>query len=297
VRGAMSGILRVVCGLLAIAWAALSLGTLVNGNFATGNLSGWNVLGSAFAVQAQGNILPIGSAYQALIGSGKDSLGDVVPALRFGKPGAVHRIARAARPRSAAAHHPANPKSNDPDYTDVPEATLESALNLPSGAIQAALPNNYLPTDGSAMYQTFTANAGDTLSFSWNFATNEEIPSQYDAALYSLQVGTNQAQVFELADTTQSSVVNQDAGEDPFTNMSGYATKTVALTVTGTYTVGFISMQTGDDAVSSATFISNVQTFSGTPITTPAPAAWSLGLLGLGFIAIYSGIRGLRRAI
>ena len=177
------------------------------------------------------------------------------------------------------------------------EATLETTLHLPAGAIQAALPNNYVPTNGSAIYQTFTATAGSTLSFNWNFATNEKIPSQYDAALYTLQVGSSPAQVFELADTTQAGVVNvAGTGASPFAMMTGYKTTTVVLASTGTYTIGFVSMQTQDDSVASATYISNVQ--GGSSISAaPAPAAWSLGLLGLGFIAIYSGVRRLRRAI
>jgi hypothetical protein len=40
-----------------------------------------------------------------------------------------------------------------------------------------------------------------------------------------------------------------------------------------------------------------VQVSGGAPLPTPAPAAWSLGALGLGFIAIYSGMRKLRPAI
>jgi len=275
-----------------VAWAALSLGPLANGNFGTGDLSGWTSLGSASVVGAQGNIVPPAGSYQAQIGSGSDSDpgGDLVPALGLARPGSGHRGARLAK-------HPGNPGSNDPNFADVAEAALETALNLPAGAIGTALPNSFAPTNGSAIYQTFTATAGTTITFNWNFATNEAIPSQWDAALYTLQVGSNQAQVFELADTTQSSVVNVvGTGANPFARMTGYKTTSVALPGTGTYTVGFISMQTGDDSVSSATYIGNVQ-IAASPSPTPAPTAWSLVLMGLGLIAVYSGVRGLRRAI
>jgi hypothetical protein len=289
--------------LFVVAWAALSLGPIANGNFATGDLTGWNTLGSASAVGTQGNIVPPTGSYQAQIGSGSDSAGGaggdggggtaVVPAFGFARRVSGHRSARAA----AAANRPGNPAPNDPNFADVAEATLETTLNLPAGAIHATLPNNFAPTNGSAIYQTFTATAGTTLSFNWNFATNEKIPSQYDAALYTLQVGSNPAQVFELADTTQAGVVNvAGTGVSPFTMMTGYKTATVVLPSTGTYTVGFISMQTQDDSVASATYIGNVQG-GGSISPTPAPAAWSLGLMGLGFIAIYSGVRRLRRAI
>lgn len=291
-----SAILRVACGLLVVAWAAFSLvGPLINGNFATGDLTGWNTLGSGAIVGAQGNIVPTTGSFQAQIGSGNDSeVASVVPAFGFAKPGSVHRSARPARP---AVSHSGNQSSSDPNFADVAEATLESTLNLPAGAIATALPNNFAPTFGSAIYQTFSATAGATLSFHWNFATNEEIPTQWDAALYSLQSGSNPAQVFELADTTQSSVLTvAGTGANPFAIMTGYKTATVVLPSTGAYTVGFISMQTGDNSVASATYIGNVQA-SGSSSPTPAPAAWSLGLLGLGFIAIYSGVRRLRRAM
>src|SRR5215472_8406463 len=84
---------------------------------------------------------------------------------------------------------------------DVPVAQEETDLNLPAGAIQAALPNNYAPTRGSVMWQTFTAHAGATFTFQWNFSTNEGLGSKWDAALYSLRRGSGQAQVFSLADT------------------------------------------------------------------------------------------------
>ena len=91
--------------------------------------------------------------------------------------------------------------------------------------------------------------------------------------------------------------MNLDAGaSSPFATMTGYKTTSVILPSTGTYTIGFISMQRLDDAVASATYINNVQV-GASPSQGPAPAAWSLGLLGLGFIAIYSGMRRLRRAI
>jgi hypothetical protein len=283
----------VVCGVVAISWFGLSIPGLTNGNFAGGSLAGWSSLGSTFAVGTQGNIAPIGGSFQALIGSGSDD--DETPSVRkLVKP----RAHRAHRSRTISAKHPINPKSGDPDFVDVPEATLETALGLAAGAIGAALPHNGAPTNGSVLYQTFAATAGSTLSFNWNFATNEDIPTDFDAALYSLKVGSNPASVFELADTSETGLVNQDPGlASNFATMTGYHLQNVSLPVTGTYTIGFLSMQTEDDEVASATFISNV-TVNGNaiPTQTPAPATWSLGLLGLGMLAIYSGVRKFRQA-
>jgi hypothetical protein len=273
-------------------------GTLTNGNFSSG-LTGWNVAGYAAAVGTQGNVVPVSGTTQGLIASGdnncpSDETDPKHAALSFfNHP----KGATAARTKSGKS---ANPK---PAYTcgsvtvaDVAEATLETDLNLPSGAIHTALPNNFAPTLGSAIWQSFTATAGSTLSFSWNFATNEVVPTQWDAALYSLQVGSNPAQVFELADTTQSSILNKSTGASPtFTLMTGYATVNIPITVTGVYTIGFISMQTGDDDVSSGTYISSVQNGSGVvPPTTPIPATGLLTLTGLVLMmAFFSGRRFL----
>lgn len=292
-----SAFLRVACGMFAVAWAALSLAPLANGTFATADLTAWNTLGNGSVVGAQGNIVPPVGSYQAQIGSGIDqgsgSGGNLlVPTFGFAKPGSDHLSGRTAPSKL--------PTAKIAFANDVTEANLETALNLPAGAIATALPNDLAPTDGSAIYQTFSALAGATLSFNWNFATNEKAGQKYDAALYTLQVGSNQAQVIELADTTQLTPSSLAAGAaSPFTIMTGYKTASVNLPFTGAYTVGFISMQTDDNVVASATYIDNVQVVGGSPapIQGPAPATWSLGLLGLGSITVYSGIRRLRKSI
>jgi hypothetical protein len=154
VKRSWSAILRVACGLLVVAWAAFSLvGPLINGNFATGDLTGWNTLGSGAVVGAQGNIVPTTGSFQAQIGSGNDSeVASVVPAFGFAKPGSVHRSARPARP---AVSHSGNQSSSDPNFADVAEATLESTLNLPAGAIATALPNNLRPLSAPRSIRLF----------------------------------------------------------------------------------------------------------------------------------------------
>jgi hypothetical protein len=272
----------IAAGLLLFASATLGLaaGPLNNGNF-NGNLSGWSTAGYAAAVGAQGSVVPFSGSFQALIASGENDCptsGDPPRAAIAVKPG-THGV----KP-----HYSCGSTS----VADVWEAALESDLNLPSGAIATALPNNQSPTYGAAIWQTFSVTAPTTLSFHWNFATNEVVPSSWDAALYTWQVGSNPAQVFELADTTQSSLLNQSAGSSPtFTTMTGYALVTIPISAAGTYTIGFISMQTGDDEVSSGTYISDVQV--GNVPTTPVPPAWGLALIGVALMSLYFGWRRL----
>jgi len=184
---------RVLAGLFVFFLAALPLpGPLQNGNFAAG-LTGWTVDGYAATGGADGNVVPVNSSAQALIASGDNDCpsdsATVAKKKTSSKPGVNAKHAAGLKKAG---------KSVKPNYTcgginiaDVPVGTIETDLNLPSGAIHAALPNNGAPTEGSAMWQTFTATAGQTISFYWNFATNEDVPTDFDAALYSLQVGGN----------------------------------------------------------------------------------------------------------
>jgi len=264
VNRALSASLRVACGLFILAWAAFAQDTLQNGTFGTGDLTGWTAQGTANVVLTQGGIVPPAVTSQVEIASGHDA-------------GTLDGASNT--------------------FADVPFANLNSPLGLAAGAFAAALPAGYTaPTNASAIYQTFTALAGATLSFNWNFATNEAIPTPNDAAICTLlQPGATNALVVGLANSQTSSFTS--AGASPFLHMTGYQTVTTTLTTAGSYTLGFISLQTNDDRKSSATYINNVTLIGGSPgpRPTPAPAAWSLGLLGFGFVAIYYGVRRLRR--
>lgn len=236
--------------LVLIAGCLFAAASIVNGAFSA-NLSGWNVAGAASAVGIQGNVIPPGGSTQALIASGTGSVNS---------------------------------------YADVPVATIEADLNLPSGAIHTALPNNYSNvTNGSAIWQTFSATAGDVVTFNWNFATNEGVPTQWDAALYSVRVGSNPATVYELADTTQTASLSTTVTGSglPFSGgkMTGYKQVSINIAATGTYTIGFISMQTGDDGVESGTYIANVGGASQAATSVPALSSWGLSILGILLLA------------
>ncbi len=57
----------------------------------------------------------------------------------------------------------------------VPVSDIEKFLGLTGGSLATIpnLPNVDTPTEGSAIQQTFTAHAGDILTFDWNFLTDE----------------------------------------------------------------------------------------------------------------------------
>ncbi|MDJ0698127.1 hypothetical protein [Mastigocoleus sp. MO_188.B34] len=57
------------------------------------------------------------------------------------------------------------------------DSDLEQFLGLSSGALDNLA--NADVTEGSAIKQTFSAQAGDVLTFDWNFLTNETTPDNF----------------------------------------------------------------------------------------------------------------------
>lgn len=58
-----------------------------------------------------------------------------------------------------------------------PVATLESTAGLASGSLDGL--GHGTVTRGSALVQTFNANAGDVLTLHWNFLSNDAVPAQF----------------------------------------------------------------------------------------------------------------------
>jgi hypothetical protein len=138
--------------------------------------------------------------------------------------------------------------------TTASDNDLEAFLGLASGTLDNLGNGNAI--QGSAIKQTFTALAGDTLTFDWNFFTNESTPSltSNDFAFYTIDFTPS---AVELADTTspnfsRSSVAN-------YIKQTGYQTVSINISQTGTYTLGLGVVDVDDDIVNSALVVDNVQ--------------------------------------
>jgi hypothetical protein len=132
--------------------------------------------------------------------------------------------------------------------------TVESFLGLAPNALNTLVSN---VTNGSAIKYTVTAAAGDTLSFDWNFLTNEAAgeTTYRDFGFVSITpVGAGGALV-KLADTTSSLVAAPAASG--FSRMTGFHTFTFTFTTAGTYTIGVGAMNAGDQTVNSALLVDN----------------------------------------
>lgn len=131
----------------------------------------------------------------------------------------------------------------------VSDSALESFLGLSAGALDAM--GNGDATKGSAMkLPTITVAAGTTLTFDWNFLTNETTPGFFynDFAFVSING------LSELADTNSRFALSPTG----FTQETGYAQFSYTFATAGTYTIGLGVVHTGDTWYDSALLVDNV---------------------------------------
>lgn len=140
------------------------------------------------------------------------------------------------------------------------------------------------PIEGSAIKQTFTASAGETLSFSWNFLTNESTgqaarndftyPDFNDFAFATVQSDSD-SKLFSLADTgsnfsNSSTFLEQETGFNTFS---------YTVPNTGSYTLGIGVVDVGEPTRVSGLLVDKVEAVPETSSTTTTSA---LGMLALG---------------
>ena len=162
------------------------------------------------------------------------------------------------------------------DTGSVSDSSLETFLGLTPGMLDVL--GNGDATVGSAIKQDISVQAGEILTFDWNFLTDETLPTPppyyHDFAFYSIVPAT-----IELADAFDPLVGSSTS----FNGETGYSTKSFIFAATGTYTLGFgVANSGGDTLFDSALLVDNVS-------VVPVPPA--LLLLGSGL----AGLAVLRR--
>jgi hypothetical protein len=109
--------------------------TLINGGFETGDFTGWTTLGeTSIETSAFGSGPTQGTSQASLSTEGAAFAGSIIEEFLGLDPGSLDNL-----------------------------GTSLDFLPFPGG----------VASQGSAIRQTFTANAGDLLTFDWNFLTNE----------------------------------------------------------------------------------------------------------------------------
>ncbi len=155
----------------------------------------------------------------------------------------------------------------------VPDSSVEAFLGLDLGSLDTLSGQDL--TSGSAIQQTFTANAGDLLTFDWNFLTNESTPTFFnDSAFVSI------SSLSTLADTTFPTFLSSLT---PFSEETGFQAFSFAVPSSGTYTLGIGVLDAVDTVVDSGLLIDNVAL---SRVSVPEPTSMfslmSLGVLGMG---------------
>jgi hypothetical protein len=101
-----------------------------------------------------------------------------------------------------------------------------------------------------------TLTAGTTITFNYDFLTNEISPGQHnDFAFWELNSGT----IHIFADTTSASLHPTTGAGNPFALETGYQTVTITITTTGTYTLGLGVMDATTTDNPSGLLIDNIQ--------------------------------------
>lgn len=105
-------------------------------------------------------------------------------------------------------------------------------------------------TNGSAISQNFFANAGDTVSMSWNYAARDYVP--YTDPSFGILVAPDGSAVIDvLASTTGPGLVTGSDG------ISGVFSFTQLLNQTGEYKLGFAVLNSVDEVLNATLFIDN----------------------------------------
>lgn len=187
----------------------------------------------------------------------------------------------------------ADTSGNDP----VSAAQLETFLNLAAGTLTG--PATFKAFNGSAIKQTFTANAGDVLTLSYDFLTNEQVNKGgiSDSSFIVLQKNGGGSPTLNLLSNTNGTFVATDplSGAGSFAPVeTGYQTFSTTLLTSGTYTLGFGVTNAVDGTLSSALLVDAITVTAGQTGggggAVPLPAA----LLAMPLAGAVAGAAGKR---
>ena len=216
--------------------------SLPNGDFELGNLSGWNTIGTVSAT-----------------GSTTVTTFDNV----------VWSIGSAG---STMAHLESSGSS---------VSNIESVLRLAAGTLNAlnTNPDNGSLTNGSALYSSFSANLGDTISFAWDYVATDYIP--FNDPAYALLIGPNSS-------TTVLASIHGLGQAVGTSGHSGWQAFNSSFSVAGNYILAFITTNDKDTALNSHLFIDGtIGSCTPTcppPVDVPEPSA--LVLFGLSLLSL-----------
>ncbi len=206
--------------------------SIVNGNFDAG-LSGWSTLGDA---SVQGGQLTLNTS--TVVADDQDALGNPIATLN----------------RSG---------------TDAVDASLlTTATALAAGALDVSMFES--ATEGALASQSFSGNAGQTLSFLWNFGTRDSFADYAFLVLDGVLV--------RLAGSADAALT----GTGDALLETGFSLYSLTLGSSGIHSLAFGVVDVGDTSMLSMLSIDQVQLSQSNDV--PEPASLALVALGLGLL-------------
>jgi hypothetical protein len=220
---------------------------LLNGSFESANLSGWTVAGACSVQSASFGISPAAGTYQAVLETATDSTQSIAGNVGLSGP------------------------------------LGESALGLQSGSLEGL--GNGTPIWVTGINQAVSLQAGQTVTFSWDFLTNQTYndgtslsirpdANNDDFGFFAVVDPLNITRMSKLADVFDG--YNASGGGvagftngftitptgTPYISGSGYQSFTYSAPSSGSYTLAFgavhASKTTQDNGVNSALLVDNV---------------------------------------
>lgn len=154
----------------------------------------------------------------------------------------------------------------------VPNSTLATFFGVSGSLIRDGVAVSQEGSGFSINLGTLTA--GTTISFDWNFLTDEIAPDQHnDFSYYTL---TGISGVTLIADTNSGLLHPTTGAGNPFALETGYQTATISITITESYVLGLgVSDATTSDNPSGL-LVDNLQVIS----TVPEPTTIGFSIAG-----------------
>ncbi len=137
-------------------------------------------------------------------------------------------------------------------------------------------------TEGSALKQTFMAQAGDTLTLDWNFLTNDSFNPDYAFVILSPENDLNSLTFNDLTRLNSSNGVISSSSV--FSDETGYLSFSISIPTDGTYLLGVGVVDVGDVLGDSGVLVDNVVLTQQTTKVPESSSLISLGLLGAWFL-------------
>ena len=208
--------------------------TLVNGGFETGDFTGWAAIGDASVQSSSFGIIPTEGSVQAILSNAHDFLG--------GSSGYINPIS---------------------GFSAVSSSELSTFLSLSQSYISDSIlvpPLNdrgNLFGYGSAIQTNFYGNAGDTLSFDYNYLTSDGY--NWDAAFLCL-TSSDMTFVYKLAGNNPELMFTPPIVDSAtvFANESGWLQFSFLLPDTDIYKLSIAVAQVSDNSYDSGLSIDNV---------------------------------------